>query len=114
MLLMLVFLLLSNRRPHSHRREFYVQNGLLRFAIGIAVRDFMRASGLNTLHHRWSYRRPRQDGRRNCEPRNGCPGRVDLAFESGGSLELVPRPEFCSRQTERQTLWRESQTGMHQ
>ena len=42
------------------------------------------------------------------------PGRIDLALERGGSLELAARPEFRRRQPERQTIRRDGHAGMHQ
>jgi len=45
---------------------------------------------------------------------NRYPGRIDLAFEGGGSLEFAARPEFRRRQSERQTLRRDGHAGMHQ
>ena len=42
------------------------------------------------------------------------PGGVDLAFQRGGSLELVARPELGRRQAERQPLRRDGKAGMHQ
>ena len=41
-------------------------------------------------------------------------GRVDLPLERRRSFELLPRPEFHCRQTQRQPLRRYGETGMHQ
>ena len=69
-----------------------------------------------------AFRRPRQLGgaAQIVEPAHALlpfdrhPGRIDLALQRSGPLELVPRPELCRRQAERQPVRRDRQAGMHQ
>src|SRR3954469_16402363 len=45
---------------------------------------------------------------------DGHPGRIDLPFQGGGALELLPGPELHGRQAQRQPLGGDRPAGVHQ